>query len=98
MKRTNTLPKNENEPHIKLEDITLTDEMIEELWEQQANNNSALNHDLERIDEVIEYMTALHMYKEEAISADKIMDCVCTLRWITERLKIFMAPVQNVSE
>jgi len=96
--KTNSLPKNENESCRKLKDITLTNEMIEEIWEQQGNNNSALNHDIERIDEVIEYMTALHMYKEEAISADKIMDCVCTLRWITERIKVFRAPAPNLSE
>ena len=96
--RKKTLPKNENEPHIKLGDITLTNEMIEELWEQQGNNNSALNHDLESIDEVIEYMTALHLYKGEAISVEQIMDCVCTLHWIKGRLKIFRAPVPNISE
>lgn len=96
--KTNSLPKNENESCRKLDNITLTNEMIEEIWEQQGNNNSALNRDIERIDEVIEYMTALHMYKEEAISADKIMDCVCTLRWITERIKVFRAPAPSVSE
>lgn len=88
----------QKEPFRKLEDITLTNEMIEELWQLQADQNSAIDSDIKQIDEVIDFLVSIHLYGKEAISKKRILDSIASLRWIIERHKVFKAPVSVVTK
>ncbi len=74
-----------------LQDVQMTEEIAEEIKDLQANNNSEINHEIQQLDEVVDFMTSIHLWGDEVISPERLLDSIATIRWAINRLSIFKA-------
>ncbi|KOH47066.1 hypothetical protein [Sunxiuqinia dokdonensis] len=85
--------KNSAIPRLEflLHDVQMTEEIAEEIRDLQGNNNSAINSEIKQLDEVIDFMTSIHLHGDQVISPERLLDSIATLRWAINRLSIFKA-------
>lgn len=78
-----------------LQDVQMTEEIAEEIKDLQLNNNYSINSEIQQLDEVIDFMTSIHLFGDEVISPERLLDSIATIRWAINRLSIFKAPAHE---